>query len=137
MWCERNRPLIDCNSATSASLNYDSASLKVALETATYFSVISNVAQDRTFQITKTGYIGMGPQNVNPGDVACVFNGATAPCVLRKVKQHSSIQGQQSITGLSEIETWEIIGDYYVHGIMNNEVSNPEWQEKREVFWIV
>jgi len=137
MWCERNRPLIDCNSTANASLNYDSASLKVALETATCFSVISKVARGQSFQITKTGYIGMGPHNVNSSDVACVFNGATTPCVLRKVTRHSSIQGQQSITGLSEIETWEIIGRCYVQGIMNHEVASPEWQEKKEVFWIV
>ncbi|KAN0105882.1 HET domain containing protein [Hyaloscypha variabilis] len=137
MWCQRNWPLIDCNATTRASVDYDSAYLKGALEAATGFDIISRLAEGRTFLVTKTGYIGMGPHNFKAGDVACVFNGATAPCIIRKVTRHSSFKGQQSITGLGEIETWEIIGDCYVHGIMKNEVASSEWQEKKEIFWIV
>jgi hypothetical protein len=137
MWCDRNRPLIGCNATTRASVHYDVAYLKEALEIATCFHVISKLAEGRTFQVTKADYIGMGPPSAKVADMVCVFNGATAPCVVRKVTRPSSIQGQQSITGLTEIEKWEIIGDCYVHGIMSNEVASPEWQEKKEVFWIV
>jgi hypothetical protein len=79
----------------------------------------------------------MGSPSAEVGDMVCVFNGATAPCVLRKSTKHESVQRDDSITAAREVDNWEIIGDCYLHGFMNNEATSPEWQEKKEVIWIV
>jgi hypothetical protein len=33
-------------------------------------------------------------------------------------------------------EQYELIGDCYVHGFMDNEVAAPEWRAKKQTFWI-
>jgi hypothetical protein len=33
-------------------------------------------------------------------------------------------------------EQYELIGECYVHGFMDNEVAAPEWRAKKQTFWI-
>jgi len=66
-----------------------------------------DVRQNRDFISTKDGRIGYGPPGVEPGDVVCIFEGSVVPFVLR--------YGSQSGTAM-------LVGEAYVHGIMNEEV---------------
>lgn len=53
---------------------------------------------------TKRGYIGLAPLGADCGDIVCIFPGCSVPLILRQ-------------------QQWfhELIGDCYVHGIMNGE----------------
>ena len=53
---------------------------------------------------TKRGYIGLGPRMSQPGDSIFLVKGSRVPLILRP--------GESG---------WELIGDCYVHGIMQGE----------------
>ncbi|KAK4059476.1 hypothetical protein Trihar35433_10752 [Trichoderma harzianum] len=71
---------------------------------------IEKYALGRKFFITKKGYFGLGPQKSEPGDRVAVLFGSGVPFVLRKCV---------SATGK---RAWKIVGECYVHGIMQGEV---------------
>ncbi|KAF4625441.1 hypothetical protein G7Y89_g12730 [Cudoniella acicularis] len=60
---------------------------------------------NRRFFRTSKGRFGWGPDQMRDGDVVCIFDGAAVPLVLRPV-----LAGQ-----------FEVVGDAYVHGIMDGE----------------
>lgn len=76
---------------------------------------IEKFALGRRFFITKKGYFGLGPQKLEPGDRVAVLFGSGVPFVLRKCP---AIVGRPA---------WRIIGECYVHGIMQGEVIR-EWE---------
>jgi hypothetical protein len=55
--------------------------------------------------ITKCGYVGLGPRGMAEGDVVCVLFGGRIPYLLRP----------------AEDERYSLIGEIYVHGIMDGE----------------
>ena len=65
----------------------------------------------RKFFITKSGRFGLGPKDAKLGDRMAVIVGSSVPFVLRN-------------TGVNETgkETWQLIGECYVHGVMKGEV---------------
>ncbi|KAF5022824.1 hypothetical protein F66182_5118 [Fusarium sp. NRRL 66182] len=60
---------------------------------------------NRRFFITKTGYVGLGPPDLQADDAICVLLGGYVAYALRK----------------SRGEKWCYIGECYVHGIMDGE----------------
>ncbi|KJJ30362.1 hypothetical protein AFLA70_289g001570 [Aspergillus flavus AF70] len=60
---------------------------------------------------TKRGYLGLGPWSVQPGDEVWVIAGARMPFVLRKPSSDDS----------SRTERRSLVGETYVHGIMDGE----------------
>ncbi|PMD42294.1 hypothetical protein L207DRAFT_381514, partial [Hyaloscypha variabilis F] len=67
----------------------------------------------RVFIISSKGYIGLGPPGTQVEDLICILRGGRAPFVLR--------QGRYPFGRI-------MIGDAYVHGIMNGEYleeANP------------
>jgi hypothetical protein len=62
----------------------------------------------RAFFITEDERMGLGPGLAQVGDEVCVFGGAPVPMVLRPVAQGNDGQHQ-------------VVGDAYVHGLMNGE----------------
>ncbi|UKZ59560.1 uncharacterized protein TrAtP1_000861 [Trichoderma atroviride] len=76
---------------------------------------IGRFALGRRFFITKKGYFGLGPQKLEPGDRVAVLFGSGVPFVLRKCP---AIAGRRA---------WRIIGECYVHGIMQGEVIR-KWE---------
>lgn len=60
---------------------------------------------------TVGGRIGFGPARILPGDLVCVLNNADVPHTLRA---HS--KGEQL--------EYELIGETYVHKMMNGEVED-------------
>lgn len=69
----------------------------------------------RTFFITRKGYFGLGPKTLCHDDRVAVLSGSPVPFILRKM-QVESRQG------------WQIIGEAYVHGIMDGEVID-QWSK--------
>lgn len=91
----------------------------------------------RNFFISSLKYIGIGPLDTKPGDVIVAFDGDKTPFVLRKVT-HSQTFGL-TMAGAERFvpdEKWELVGECYFHGFMDNVVTETKYREKRETFWI-
>ncbi|TPX15875.1 uncharacterized protein E0L32_000209 [Thyridium curvatum] len=73
---------------------------------------------------TRRGYLGLGTRGLMEGDLVCVLFGGNVPFVLRKV-------GAGEVVDNGE-ERYALVGNAYVHGIMEGQVVK-EWKEgKRE-----
>jgi hypothetical protein len=59
----------------------------------------------RTLFVTRRGYMGLGTDNVKPGDTVCILFGGSVPFVLRP-----------------EAHFWRFVGDAFVEDLM--EVRN-------------
>lgn len=66
----------------------------------------------RKFSVTEKGYIGLVPGNAEVGDKIFIPLGSTVPFVIRE--------------GEGEQGTFELLGDAYIHGIMDGEEMEKE-----------
>ncbi|KAF4637006.1 hypothetical protein G7Y89_g1055 [Cudoniella acicularis] len=71
-----------------------------------YYEQLQAVAQGRRPLLTSGGYFGIGPQETQLGDVLVIFLGAHVPHILRRHSEDSTL--------------W-LIGEAYVHGVMDGE----------------
>jgi hypothetical protein len=110
-------------------------------------------SEGRRFFITKAGYIGVGPRNMSVGDHAFVLCGSQVPFVLRRSHQSVACRGDwieilssgrasqptylpagkdakapqsQRVCSETHQNLHYIIGDAYVHGVMNGEELRSE-----------
>ena len=61
---------------------------------------------------TQSGYLGIGPQSLQIGDVVSILPSSNVPFLLRQVEDNR----------------YRLIGDAYVHGIMHGEaLESEEW----------
>lgn len=81
------------------------------------------VTRYRRFAVTRRGYFVLGPDALQTGDVVAVLRGGKVPFLLRKV----------SVGGGDGEERWVLIGECYVHGLMDGEGWDVEGVEE-EVF---
>lgn len=71
----------------------------------------------RRFFVTEGGYIGNGPPRVRPGDEIYVLPGGKMPFVLRR-----GTMGEIGSSLDSDFQSHhKLVGDCYVHGIMDGE----------------
>lgn len=54
---------------------------------------------------TSKGYLGLGPRHLQPGDHVVIVHGSTVPFILRSIEENK----------------FTLIGEAYVHGIMDGE----------------
>ena len=74
-------------------------------------------AYNRRMATAKNGYIGLVPFGTQPDDKIGLFKGGKMPLIIRR-----------------EGESWRLIGDCYIHGIMKGEA----WEEvKCETMWFL
>jgi hypothetical protein len=71
----------------------------------------------RTFGTSK-GYLGLGPDSAQEGDWVCVIAGAAVPFILREESK-----------GM-----WKLVGECYLHGIMDGEFMDENPQMELELF---
>jgi len=70
----------------------------------------------QAFFITKTGYLGLGPPNILPGDEVWILFGGQVPFILKRRGG-----GSQESMGTSTAHEYFFVGDTYVCGIMDGE----------------
>lgn len=125
---------------------------EIAKRNAFHYAVES-ASEGRRFFVTNTGYIGVGPRNMSKGDRVYVLNGSQVPFILRRGPQFPACQGHgietlssgtapqrtympagkdakaqigQKVCHEVHKDCYYVIGDAYVHGIMNGEVTERE-----------
>ena len=115
----------------------------LTLENIEYEQMVRTFSKNRCFFITKNKFIGLGPKGMQTGDVIAVLAGSTTPSIFRPLREEfrmvgeggdSLLQmdtvfampsGERKPYGLrKEPEAYRLIGEYYVHGLMYNEVWN-------------
>jgi hypothetical protein len=85
--------------------------------------------------ITEEGYLGLGSLFVKPGDVIAVFDGAPMASILRKVDEPPN-ENEALITP-SGAQHWQLVGDCYIQGLMDNEVLESKYDDRRQTFVLV
>ena len=83
----------------------------------------------RKFAVTEKGYMGLVPHCAKVGDTLAVILGAAIPFVLRKSGEFVFSNSAQSRT------VWALVGDSYVHGVMDGEIVRQDGSEVEEI-WI-
>ncbi|KAJ4352232.1 uncharacterized protein N0V89_007579 [Didymosphaeria variabile] len=68
--------------------------------------LVRDITMWRRLFNTTGGYLGLGPRDVQKGDSICVLHGSPFPMVLRQLG-----------------ESWEIVGEAYIHGLMDGEAE--------------
>jgi hypothetical protein len=69
-----------------------------------FTSAVGAASQHRTFFITKSGYMGIGPMPLEVGDTICVVLGCKVPLLLRKYEDHYILVGECFVWGLMDGE---------------------------------
>jgi hypothetical protein len=86
-----------------------------------YHWALGTMTQGRSLFLTDKGYVGLGPNDLQEGDIISVLFGAQTPFVLRR--QHDS---------------FILVGDCYVHGIMYGESWDvEEFYETDEIDFLI
>lgn len=88
----------------------DSAEMMLAYEKKWYREYLRRLPPRRPM-LTTTGFVGLAPEHVEPGDQVFVLLGGTTPFVLRPVDGG---------------DRYTLVGDAYVHGIMYGEMTKGE-----------
>jgi hypothetical protein len=108
--------------AQKSSLGVNPGSTKIE-------SAIRAATIRRTFFITKQGYLGLGPANIRSGDKFFILLGAPTPFILRDAGEREvRWMVHQPEYGSRQQECFEVVGDAYVHGLMDGEAMQ-EWKE--------
>ena len=107
-------------------------------------SDIDIATHGRHFITTKKGYFGLAPKKTREGDLVVVLAGGDVPYIIRPVsraEQARTIFGSSVQSGtarrLFSRRFYQILGDSYVHGIMDGEISELLEGPEREFGEIV
>lgn len=84
-----------------------------------YFSAMQSACQGRRFFSTRAGRVGLGPPRLHVGDTICVLHSAGPLFALRFPAGD---------------DVAELIGDTYVHGLMNHEAFTTGTRGQDRIF---
>ncbi|KAF2811279.1 uncharacterized protein BDZ99DRAFT_519929 [Mytilinidion resinicola] len=79
------------------------------------------------FFVTQNGYFGLAPATTSTRDYVTILAGGPVPYILRPVSDEVSIEYIHG-TATSALG-YRILGDAYVHGIMDGELSNRKFED--------
>lgn len=83
-----------------------------------FISAVEASLQFRTLFATQSGYIGLGPLTMQPTDIVCVLVGCSVPVVIRNEDPNRHV----------------LVGECYMHGIMDGEIFKPGWEYEVQTF---
>ncbi|KAH7089264.1 heterokaryon incompatibility protein-domain-containing protein [Paraphoma chrysanthemicola] len=78
---------------------------------------IYNAMKEQRLFMTADGRLGRGPSTIQPGDSICIFSFARTAHILRRSPNTTA-------------ETYALIGEAYVHGMMNGEIEDLDIEEQ-------
>lgn len=77
-------------------------------ETITDFEItVNEKVPSRSFFISSTGYMGLGPLSLREEDLVCIFPGCRVPLLIRKREDHYVLVGECFVWGLMDGEGLE------------------------------
>jgi hypothetical protein len=116
----------------------------------------------RRFFITTKGYIGTGPRDTAAGDKVFIFSGSQVPFVLREASHISQCQSQpldvvigsqpgrvplgmhaerlqlqRRLCNEAHADCYSVIGDCYVHGIMDGQLFSGQSKHAMSPIYLV
>jgi hypothetical protein len=104
VWCNANRIEVPSNTTSS---NITEAEIHA------FSNCVIRATKIRKLFISKEeGWLGLAPMDAEVGDRIAILEGGSVPYILRQK--------------CGQVNGWEIIGDAYVHGIMDGEGWNPD-----------
>ena len=104
-WLQIHRqPAANGNDTTISKTIWDEAWM--------FNAAFSDAMDTRVIFTTKRGLIGIGPPYIQAGDLLCIIIGAQTPFLVRK---------RMSPVPEKAAPVYELVGDCYVHGLMNGE----------------
>jgi hypothetical protein len=83
-----------------------------------YSRLVSTTMHGRRLFRTETGTIGIGPDDIQEGDLIVIFFGARTPFIIRRNER---------------ADRFTLIGDCYVHGLMNGEGLRMSLRQRQYV----
>lgn len=83
------------------------------------YALSSGINPTKTLFISHRGYIGLGPEDMQVGDVLYVLFGGNVPFLLREIPDVSGRRGSHTFVGYT-----------YVHGIMDGEVLKADIRDE-------
>ena len=96
-------------------------------EKASAFMVASEISMlSRSFFVTDTGHMGLGPESTKPGDSVWILAGGATPFILRDVDVSVSDAGDFGYRRMT------LTGESYLHGVMHGEALagiEVSWQD--------
>ncbi|KAL7902398.1 heterokaryon incompatibility protein domain-containing protein [Trichoderma sp. SZMC 28014] len=97
------------------SLNLESHDVLLTKALKTVYHILVCLWHRRLF-ITEKGMVGLAPEDAGINDEIHVVLGSPAPFILRRIEEHSD-----GADGSSNLPSYMIIGNGYLHNIMNGE----------------
>ena len=90
------------------------------------YITMMHALHDRRIFATDSGFLGLGPQHLQPNDLVCVLLGAEVPFILRELQQDAVTSFPWRFWRNSS-RCYELVGECYIHGIMDGEFlkKNP------------
>lgn len=82
-------------------------------------TAVKAAVRRRRLGVTTQRYLGLFPRGTKAGDHVCVFTGACVPFVIRRCESR---------------DEYQLVGECYVHGIMDGEVEVMSDMQKREIY---
>lgn len=82
--------------------------------------LISQAIGSRQFAVTKKGYMALVPPGTDIGDAVCLFLAGPTPILLRRDGE-STGRSDVECSWRGESPTYQLVGEAYVHGIMDGE----------------
>lgn len=89
-------------------------------EALVYRNVLFRTMRGRCFFTTKRGYIRIAPDDTHANDMVTVLSRARTPFILRQADSTSTLLEDGYVRTTAD-SRFRLVGDAYVHGIMNGE----------------
>ncbi|PQE04120.1 heterokaryon incompatibility het-6 protein [Rutstroemia sp. NJR-2017a BVV2] len=83
--------------------------------------LIDGILKHRVLITTERGYIGVTADTAKPGDLVCIVRGAQFPLILRENDDGT---------------TFKFVGDSYIHGIMDGEAVDEQYEQREGIFTV-
>lgn len=106
-----------------------------------FFYAMQMMTAKRTLFVTEQGRMGVGPRDTATGDHIAVLAGSTVPFLLRQASKHTCRGGlsqallprdtdeqRKPVPCLELHQCYNVVGDTYVTGIMDGQVTKAEAQ---------
>jgi hypothetical protein len=114
--------------------NYVEPEELTALKNCFHFAVLT-ASGSRKFFVTRNGFIGIGPANLQRGDAVYIVLGSRVPLIMRHRPQstrclqesvrnlfdYPGVQANTEVCNRLHDDIYALVGDAYVHGVMDGE----------------